>query len=203
MKVTLVGIPLFTRYKGMPFIAYPAPLLCTLQERASCRTQLVQATLHNSDDRTHNTTHWCVQPCDGSALATLPSDLRRSSLEQDEDNEDEDEDNEDDMSLPQHLPGEKRGKDEPRLPASELEAHRFLGCRLKMLASEGKVHEGCAAFGRLAELATRGGAAAMTTAPQEVLLQLSPSSLMAKLRNEVAARERGGGREGLLWRSRP
>ena len=39
------------------------------------------------------------------------------------------------------------------------------------------MHEGEAAFGRLAELATREGAAAMTTAPQEVLLQLSPSSL--------------------------
>ena len=80
---------------------------------------------------------------------------------------------------------------ERSLPASELEAYRLLGSRLKMLASEGKVHEGEAAFGRLAELATRGGAAAMTTAPQEVLLQLSPSSLMAKLRHEVAARERG------------
>ena len=53
------------------------------------------------------------------------------------------------------------------------------------------MHEGEAAFGRLAELATREGAAAMTTAPQEVLLQLSPSSLMAKLRHEVAAREKG------------
>ena len=81
------------------------------------------------------------------------------------------------MSLPQHLPAGKRGKEERRLPASELEAYRLLGCRLKMLASEGNVHEGEAAFGRLAELATRGGAAAMTTAPQEVLLQLSPSSL--------------------------
>ena len=69
------------------------------------------------------------------------------------------------MSLLQHLPGEKRGKEEPRLPASELEAYRLLGCRLKMLASEGKVHEGSAAFGRLAELATRGGAAAVSTAP--------------------------------------
>ena len=124
-----------------------------------------------------------MQPCNGS-FCTLDSlsDLRRSRPEQDEDNEnededDEDEDNEDDMSLPQHLPGGKRGKEEPRLPASELEAYRLLGCRLKMLASEGNVHEGEAAFGRLAELATRGGAAAMTTAPQEVLLQLSPSSL--------------------------
>ena len=95
------------------------------------------------------------------------------------------------LSLPQHLPEGKRGKVERRLPASELEAYRLLGSRLKMLARDGKVHEGSAAFGCLAELATRGGAAAMTTAPQEVLLQLSPSSLMAKLRHEVAARERG------------
>ena len=123
-----------------------------------------------------------MQPCNGSFCTLSLSDLRRSRPEQDEDNEnededDEDEDNEDDMPLPQHLPGGKRGKEEPRLPASELEAYRLLGSRLKMLASEGKVHEGSAAFGRLAELATRGGAAAMTTAPQEVLLQLSPSSL--------------------------
>ena len=81
------------------------------------------------------------------------------------------------LSLPPHLPEGKRGKVERRLPASELEAYRLLGCRLKMLASDGRVHEGSAAFGRLAELATRGGAAAMTTAPQEVLLQLSRSSL--------------------------
>ena len=81
------------------------------------------------------------------------------------------------LSLPQHLPEGKRGNEERRLPASELEAYRLLGSRLKMLARDGKVHEGSAAFGCLAELATRGGAAAMTTAPQEVLLQLSPSSL--------------------------
>ena len=106
--------------------------------------------------------------------------LPESSSEQDEDNEeDEDEDNEDDMSLLQHLPGEKRGKEEPRLPVSELEAHRFLGCRLKMLASEGKVHEGCAAFGCLAELATRRRSPLRPAAPQEALS--SSSSLPRRI----------------------
>ena len=71
-------------------------------------------------------------------------------------------------------------KEEPRLPASEPEVSRLLGYRLGRHACSGQVREGGAAFGRLAELATRGGAAAMSTAPQEAL-QLSPSSLPRRI----------------------
>ena len=92
--------------------------------------------------------------------------LRRSSSEHVEDDEE-------DMSLPQHLPAIA---EEPRLPASGAEASGLLSCRLKVNTCEGRVGEGGAAFGRLAELATRRGAAAVTTAPQEDL-QSSPSSL--------------------------
>ena len=81
------------------------------------------------------------------------------------------------MSLPhiQHLPVGNRGKGEQRLPASELAASGLLGCWLKMLAPESKVREGCAAFGCLAELATRRGSPLRPAAPQEALS--SPSSL--------------------------
>ena len=65
-------------------------------------------------------------------------------------------------------------------PAAASMAHGAAKPLLKMNACEGRVREGGAAFGRLAELATRGGAAAMSTAPQEAL-QLSPSSLPRRI----------------------
>ena len=77
------------------------------------------------------------------------------------------------MSLPQHL---HAIAEEPRLPASQVEASGLLSCRLKVNACEGRVREGGAAFGRLTELAARRNSAAVTTAPQEDL-QSSPSSL--------------------------
>ena len=56
----------------------------------------------------------------------------------------------------------------------------MLGCRLKMLAPESKVREGCAAFGCLAELATRRGSPLRPVAPQEDL-QSPPSSLPRRI----------------------
>ena len=81
------------------------------------------------------------------------------------------------MSLPQHL---HAIAEEPRLPASQVEASGLLSCRLKVNACEGRVREGGAAFGRLTELAARRNSAAVTTAPQEDL-QSSPSSLPRRI----------------------
>ena len=63
------------------------------------------------------------------------------------------------------------GVTEEQRPASVplAEASGSLGCRLETHTCVGKVHEGDAAFGCLAELAARRGSAAMTTAPQEDL----------------------------------
>ena len=66
-------------------------------------------------------------------------------------------------------------KEEPRLPASEPEVSRLLGYRLGRHACSGQVREGCAAFGHLAELATRRRSPLRPAAPQEALS--SPSSL--------------------------
>ena len=72
-------------------------------------------------------------------------------------------------------------------PASGPLDEASLGCRLETHTCVGKVHEGDAAFGCLAELAARRGSAAMTTAPQEDLQSAtaatpsSPSSLTRRI----------------------
>ena len=66
-------------------------------------------------------------------------------------------------------------------PASGPLDEASLGCRLETHTCVGKVHEGDAAFGCLAELAARRGSAAMTTAPQEDLTPSPPSSLTRRI----------------------
>ena len=112
-------------------------------------------------------------------LAMLRPAMRRiSSKLQDED------DGDDVMSLKESLKEslhmQHAIREERKLPASQLEASRLLGCRPKMNAHEGQGREGGAAFGRLIELATRGaGSPLRPSGPREVLS--SPSSLPRRI----------------------
>ena len=110
--------------------------------------------------------------------------LRRSSSSE----QDEDEELLDGMSLPESLlrgappvapPAQLPAiEEEQRAEASELQTSGILGCRLKHEVRE--VSEGGAAFGYLAELATRRGSPLRPVAPQEDL-QSPPSSLLRRV----------------------